>query len=114
VFFHARLDEHGRPVAAPNHAYQHAWAKACRDAGHPGRRVHDLRRYAARNLVRAGVSETVALALLGHRTPSVCRRYNVTDERDLGAAVERLAEAAVERLAEAAAERPKRDEARRA
>jgi hypothetical protein len=39
--------------------------KACKAAGCPGRRVHDLRRGAVRNLLRAGVSEHVAMRLTG-------------------------------------------------
>lgn len=86
-----------KPDGSPNRAYQHSWNDACLKAGYPGRLVHDLRRYAARNLIRAGVTEVVAMGLLGHRTPSVFRRYNVTDERDLRQAVKHLARAEDER-----------------
>jgi integrase len=97
VFWHPSHDENGRPTASRNRAYQHAWSDACREAGRPGRLVHDLRRYAARNLVRAGVSEQVSMELLGHKTPSVFRRYNITDQRDRREGVERLAHAQSER-----------------
>ncbi len=78
-------------VAAPNRAYQYSWDRACQKAGHPDRLVHDLRRYAARNLIRSGVEQSVAMRLLGHATPSMFKRYNVTDDRDLRQAVKRLA-----------------------
>ena len=40
-----------------------AWHGACRRAGLVGRIPHDLRRTAARNMIRAGVSQSVAMAI---------------------------------------------------
>lgn len=59
--------------------YYTAWRSACERAGLPGRLVHDCRRSCARNLSRAGVSRTVAMAITGHKTESMYRRYDIVD-----------------------------------
>jgi site-specific recombinase XerD len=82
----------GHPVGD----FRKAWATACRKAGlKAGRKVegglvpHDLRRTGVRNLIRAGVKETVAMQISGHRTRAVFDRYNITSEDDLREAVEK-------------------------
>jgi integrase len=85
VFFHGS----GRPLTD----FRASWKRACKAAGVPGILFHDLRRSAVRNLDRAGVSESVAMAITGHKTTSVYRRYRILDESDLRDALERTAAA---------------------
>lgn len=66
------------------------WRNACKAAGCPGRIPHDLRRTAVRNLVRAGIPQTVAMKLRGHKTDSVFRRYDIISDLDLRDAARRL------------------------
>ena len=58
------------------------------------------RRGAARNAIRSGVPEQVVMDLGGWRTRSVLARYNVTSERDLADALERVSLYNAERAAE--------------
>ena len=75
----------------PIRAFRRAWAKACVEAGVPGRIPHDLRRTAVRNLERAGVPRSTAMALVGHETESIYRRYAINDEAMLKEGIEKLA-----------------------
>jgi hypothetical protein len=50
------------------------------------RTPHDFRRTAIRNLERSGVSRSAAMAMVGHQTEAVYRRYAIVEERMLSEA----------------------------
>ena len=70
--------------------FKKAWKAACLRSGQAGVLVHDLRRCAARNLSRAGVPESVAMEIMGHKTRSMFRRYRIVSEQDLWDAAKQL------------------------
>jgi integrase len=76
----------GRPIKS----FRTAFKSACLGAGCPGRLLHDFRRTAVRNLVRAGMPERVAMQLTGHQTRSVFERYNIVSAGDLREAAKRI------------------------
>lgn len=67
------------------------------------RRPHDFRRTAVRRYERAGVARSVGMALTGHKTESVYRRYAIVSAADL-----RDGMAKVARLQQGSAEPPAR------
>jgi integrase len=83
-FLFSRAD--GKPVKS----FRDAWKKMVAAAGVPELTLHDLRRTAVRNMVRAGIPEKTAMMISGHRTRDVFERYNITDQRDIKQAVARL------------------------
>lgn len=97
----------GQPVRD----FRRTWHQVCLRAGlgdivkveelkHPkyiGLLVHDLRRTGVRNLRRLGVSESEAMKVSGHRTPSVFKRYDIVDEADMREVTRKLNERNVNR-----------------
>jgi len=48
-----------------------AWKTATRKARLSGILIHDTRRSAVRNMLKAGVDQAVVMRISGHKTPSV-------------------------------------------
>ena len=67
------------------------WKKSTRAAGFPDRLFHDYRRTAVRDLIRAGVPQSIAMTITGHKTDAVFRRYNITSDDDKREALSKLA-----------------------
>lgn len=76
-----------------------AWRKASVAAGlgtittvekmdpvYTGLIIHDLRRSAVRNMMNAGVGESVAMKISGHKTNNVFKRYHIVSADDVFAA----------------------------
>ena len=78
----------GRPMQK----LRRSWKNACRAAGLPDRLVHDFRRTAVRNLIRAGVQQAIAMKVTGHKTSSIFRRYLIVDEELLAQATGAVAD----------------------
>jgi site-specific recombinase XerD len=68
-----------RPDGVIIHRFYEPWRAACEAAGIQ-RIPHDFRRTAVRNLERAGVPRTTAMAMIGHKTESIYRRYSIVDQ----------------------------------
>jgi len=90
VFHRTSKGRPGQPIGL----FDKAWRNALKAAGLPGERLfHDLRRSAARNLRRAGASETEAMKVTGHKTAGIFRRYSIVDDAEVAAAMQRVDDA---------------------
>jgi integrase len=72
---------------APIGDFRKSWKTACKLAGVPEKLFYDLRRSGVRDMIRAGVSQTVAMSISGHVTDAMFRRYNITSDADQRAAL---------------------------
>jgi integrase len=85
--------------------FRKAWSTACVKVGlgtrvkgkknggygtYTGLIPHDLRRSAVRNMIRAGVSQSVAMSISGHKTIATFMRYDITAAQDQHAAMNRI------------------------
>src|SRR5438552_18161004 len=83
--------------------FRREWIKACvklslgKKTGeewhqYEGLIPHDLRRSAARNLIQAGVDQSTAMRITGHRTVAVFQRYNIVSTAQLHAAIAKVSD----------------------
>lgn len=81
----------------PIRRFDRAWLTACTqcgfvdDEGKATKLFHDFRRTGVRNLVRAGVPESIAMQISGHRTKEIFQRYDITSADDIQWAAKKLA-----------------------
>ena len=78
-----------RPDGGQIRSYYNTWQAAC-DAVGIQRIPHDFRRTAVRNFERAGVPRTTAMAMVGHKTESIYRRYSIVDQAMLEVGASKL------------------------
>jgi len=70
-------------------AYRLRFVDAATRAGLPRIRPHDFRRSGVRNLIRSGVSQSVAKTISGHVSDAMFARYDITSTDDQRAALAR-------------------------
>jgi len=68
----------------------HAFERACRKAGVTHATFHDLRHTFVTNARRAGIDSFRIMAITGHKTMAVFKRYNTIDRHDLREAITQL------------------------
>jgi integrase len=68
----------------------HAFTRACQQAGVTNATFHDLRHTFVTNARRAGIDYFRIMAITGHKTMAVFKRYNMMDEADLRQAMRQM------------------------
>jgi integrase len=68
----------------------HAFERACRTSGVSHATFHDLRHTFVTNARRAGIDYFRIMAITGHKTMAVFKRYNTIDQQDLQGAIRQL------------------------
>jgi len=76
----------GRPIKS----FRRAFKAAAKEVKMQDLLPHDMRRSAIRNFRRSGLSEHEGMALSGHTTDSVYRRYDIISDDDLTEAMNRV------------------------
>jgi integrase len=72
--------------------FRKGFKAAAKEIGFEGLTPHDMRRSAVRNFRRSGLSEQEGMALSGHKTADVYRRYSIISEEDLAESMKRVEE----------------------
>jgi integrase len=81
-----------RPNGKSVRDFRVTWQNACDHAGVSGLLFHDLRRTAASNLRRAGLSESMIKQIGGWKTTSVFHRYAIVNRQDMATAMRQFEE----------------------
>jgi integrase len=93
----------GRPI--PYATLYDRWREATQSAGYPAKLMHDFRRTAATRLDSTpGISRSVAMTLLGHKTDIMFRRYIQGYDERLIEAAKVLADSRAAKLANSKSE----------
>ncbi|HMD84554.1 MAG TPA: tyrosine-type recombinase/integrase [Terriglobia bacterium] len=74
----------------PIRSIKDGWREIATRAGLPGMIFHDLRKTAARNMLRTGVSASVVMEILGWKSFAMLQRYDIVSEADLAIAADKL------------------------
>lgn len=78
----------GKPIKA----FRKTFKAAAKEIGQPALLPHDMRRSAVRNFRKSGLAESEGMALSGHKTNSVYKRYDIISDDDLTESMNRVQE----------------------